>query len=61
MTIMLKGCAKCHGDLHLDRDVYGERLVCWQCGQDYDVPSGRYEPYAPIREPPITDPALQHG
>ncbi len=30
--LWLKGCPKCHGDLHLDSDVYGAYIACVQCG-----------------------------
>ncbi len=29
---MLKGCPRCHGDLCQGRDIYGEFVVCLQCG-----------------------------
>ncbi len=28
----LKGCPRCHGDLCQDSDIYGEYVVCLQCG-----------------------------
>ena len=28
----LKGCPRCHGDLHDNSDVYGRYIVCFQCG-----------------------------
>lgn len=30
--IMFKGCHRCHGDLYKDRDIYGEFVLCLQCG-----------------------------
>lgn len=32
-----KGCTKCHGDLHLEEDVYGSFYKCLQCGRIVDV------------------------
>lgn len=29
---ILKGCPRCHGDLCQDSDVYGDYMVCLQCG-----------------------------
>lgn len=28
----LKACPKCHGDIYLDRDIYGSFAECLQCG-----------------------------
>ncbi len=33
----LKGCQKCHGDIHLDKDEHGAYLQCIQCGRYYDL------------------------
>ena len=32
MMIKLKACPKCHGDLYLERDQYGNYMSCLQCG-----------------------------
>ena len=32
-----KACPKCHGDMYLDRDVYGTFIECLQCGLLRDV------------------------
>ena len=32
-----KACTKCHGDLTLERDSYGDFLKCMQCGTLTDV------------------------
>ncbi len=28
----LKACPKCHGDIYIDRDIYGSFAECLQCG-----------------------------
>ena len=30
--LWLKGCPRCDGDLHEERDMYGEYTACLQCG-----------------------------
>ena len=39
--VLLKACPRCHGDIHVNRDVYGEYRECFQCGwmQDIDTSS----------------------
>jgi hypothetical protein len=32
LSIRLKGCPRCHGDLFPEYDVTGSDLVCLQCG-----------------------------
>ncbi|MFH0941687.1 MAG: hypothetical protein V1823_01505 [Chloroflexota bacterium] len=36
MTIRLKGCPKCRGDVRIDRDEYGWFEQCIQCGHTHD-------------------------
>ncbi|MFH1560347.1 MAG: hypothetical protein ABID84_02915 [Chloroflexota bacterium] len=36
-TMLLKGCPRCRGDLHMDRDFYGEYRKCIQCGYMEDL------------------------
>ncbi len=38
MTIKLKGCPKCKGDLYLVSDIYGRYVDCLQCGFSKDLP-----------------------
>ena len=33
----LKGCPRCKGDLHMNRDIYGTYKECLQCGYMADV------------------------
>jgi len=40
-------CPRCQGSMYRDEDEFGPRLVCRQCGRDYELPGGRYEPYNP--------------
>ena len=35
--LRLKGCPRCKGDLHTDRDIYGTYTVCLQCGYMVDL------------------------
>lgn len=30
--MVLRGCAKCEGDLYVERNIDGADLVCLQCG-----------------------------
>jgi DNA-directed RNA polymerase subunit RPC12/RpoP len=32
MTLYLKACPRCHGDIALDDDQYGRYMECLQCG-----------------------------
>ena len=36
--IGFKGCPKCHGDLYLNKDMYGKYISCLQCGYMKDLP-----------------------
>ena len=35
--MLFKGCPKCHGDLHVDSDLYGTYIQCLQCGFTLDM------------------------
>ena len=35
--LFLKACPKCHGDMYVDRDVYGTFIECLRCGLLRDV------------------------
>ena len=39
--IYLKLCPRCQGDIHVNRDMYGEYKECLQCGymEDIDKPN----------------------
>ena len=37
MTVWLKQCPRCGGDLYLQQDTYGKYADCLQCGRSYDV------------------------
>ena len=37
--MFFKTCPKCHGDMYVDRDVYGTFIECLQCGLLRDVES----------------------
>ena len=38
MTVYLKSCNRCGGDMNSNRDIYGEYRLCIQCGNMVDVP-----------------------
>ena len=40
--LYLKACPRCDGDVHVNRDVYGEYRQCLQCGytEDTERPQG---------------------
>ncbi len=35
--IFFKACPRCHGDLHINQDMYGQYKECLQCGYMVDV------------------------
>ncbi len=35
--LYLKGCARCKGDMHINRDMYGSYRECLQCGYMVDI------------------------
>ena len=47
--VHFKGCPRCHGDLHLKRDMEGLYLSCIQCGFTKDLP--KIPARRPEREP----------
>ena len=36
--IVFKSCIRCHGDVNINNDHYGQFLSCLQCGAVTDVP-----------------------
>lgn len=42
--MFLKGCPKCSGDMHLNKDLYGQYVTCFQCGYMKDVTDGYKKP-----------------
>ncbi len=38
MTVYLKSCNRCGGDMNSNRDIYGEYRICMQCGNMIDIP-----------------------
>ena len=38
MTVYLKSCNRCGGDMNSNRDIYGEYRLCIQCGNMVDIP-----------------------
>ncbi len=49
--IYFNACPKCHGDLTMERDVYGAYIHCLQCGlmRDIDVKPAAAKPAAVSR------------
>ena len=39
--LMLKSCPRCGGDLHINRDIYGDYRECLQCGLMEDIENPR--------------------
>lgn len=35
--VLFKACPRCHGDMHTNRDMYGEYKECLQCGYMVDI------------------------
>ena len=38
MSLYLKSCPRCKGDMNSNRDMYGEYRLCLQCGNSVDIP-----------------------
>ena len=38
IMLELKACPRCAGDLHKNRDLYGNYVSCLQCGYMKDLP-----------------------
>ena len=36
--IYYRACPRCHGDMHIKQDMYGEYKECLQCGYMLDIP-----------------------
>ena len=36
--LQIKACPRCAGDLHTNRDLYGNYVECLQCGYMKDLP-----------------------
>ena len=49
----LKECPKCHGDLYLGGDMYGQFVSCIQCGYLHDMPVAKTQ--KPVRETMVID------
>lgn len=39
MALYLKSCPRCRGDMHSNKDIYGEYRLCLQCGHMVDIDS----------------------
>jgi DNA-directed RNA polymerase subunit M/transcription elongation factor TFIIS len=42
--IFFKACPRCSGDMHVNRDIYGDYKECLNCGnmQDLESPEARH-------------------
>ena len=38
----LKACPRCGGDMHVNRDIYGDYKECLMCGNMIDIEKDRY-------------------
>ena len=51
--LYLKSCSKCHGDMYLDKDLFGSFRQCLQCGKIEDIiEKSAILPAAPIQAKP---------
>ena len=55
MTILLRACPRCAGDMHAAADAYGPYNKCVQCGYTYDLPT-----YPPVALSPEAVEQLAH-
>ena len=37
MTLFFKACPRCQGDMHMNRDIYGDYKECLACGMMEDI------------------------
>ena len=37
MVVQFKACPKCHGDMQVNGDIYGQYIKCLQCGYMLDL------------------------
>ena len=37
--ILFKSCPRCHGDVYINRDIYGDYKECLTCGMMEDIES----------------------
>lgn len=44
MHVQLKACARCGGDVFIERDLEGQWLVCLQCGRAAPLPAAAPQP-----------------
>ena len=35
--LLFKACARCHGDMQVNQDFYGDYKQCLQCGMTVDI------------------------
>jgi hypothetical protein len=40
--VFFKACLRCKGDMHMNRDIYGEYGKCLQCGFMVDIGKNRF-------------------
>jgi len=57
MSIRIKSCTRCNGDMFADRDQHGKFIQCLQCGylrELPDRPNGQLHLSEKEREPALT-------
>ena len=37
----LKGCPRCHGDMVLEEDIWGQHWSCFACGCSVEIVNGK--------------------
>jgi hypothetical protein len=47
--MVFRGCAKCDGDLYVERNLDGADLVCLQCGSRKTVANSRLKTSSPTQ------------
>ena len=54
MVVYYRACPRCHGDVQVNQDVYGEYKECLQCGYMLDTlnKSKRRDTWHPAKEKP---------
>ena len=55
--LYLKACPRCDGDVHVNRDVYGEYRHCLQCGYTEDTERTRAGWMIPVPKDKLGRPA----
>ena len=52
--VLFKVCVRCKGDMHMDRDIYGEYGKCLQCGFMIDIDKNQHNTVGCYRGTPVS-------